>query len=223
MSYLDEKIPTITPLPPKFHIFRTKPTLGKKLLRIGQTETQLQNAISLGADSWKHCGTAIHMGPERDSPKAAFAVNRYGLNNKIIVTFPAFDDSSVEMRGHWGLIRTTFDFEMGVGFGADRHVERFQWRSAKKGECQSVGRRGWKLLRLGGFDAHVVKGGKEDDAEIVALWSTDYCTNYLSGNFELVGAGRSGVLGDQWTYMAAVSALTIGKALRTMTTTAAVS
>lgn len=128
------------------------------------------------------------------------------------------------VRWESGWKHQTFWFALQVGQGANRSVERFEWRQSRGSEVKSLGRssQGWKLVRLGTYDAKQVvqnegegrsssdreEGFSSDGKEVVAVWANQkLMTRHMLtlGEFEFRGSGATGELGQAWALMALMS------------------
>ncbi|KAI1382431.1 hypothetical protein F4677DRAFT_440227 [Hypoxylon crocopeplum] len=115
------------------------------------------------------------------------------------------------------------EFSVNMAWGC----EKFEWRSTRGNEVQNMFRhpKGFKLVRLGSEGPGEGRGGKRgvrqvgessDGKEIVAVWATEKSfipSNMVLGGkpfkFELCGSGKSGQMGEHFSYIALMTALYI--------------
>lgn len=185
----------------------------------------------------------LHNGPGTESaPLASGTRDRTCRGSDVSVTLPplpgsGFDGGSEILRRPSGR-KGRWWFGIQVGQGAERHVERFEWRRSHGSEVKSVGqsRWGWKLVRLGSSkeedsyssDEEVPAdrdGFTSDGKEIVAVWAGSSCWKISGvGELQFRGSGLTGELGTAWALMVVMSCMAIWqKAMRDMATAGAAS
>ncbi|KAM5354444.1 hypothetical protein ACJ41O_001093 [Fusarium nematophilum] len=186
----------------------------------------------------------LHDGAEPECPVLARAKGEGKWRQDFAIALPmlpgAGENSSLEILRWKAKRKEQFWFAMELGQGANKAVERFEWRRSHGSEVKSVGesKYGWKLVRLGrgagdpgssddekdhGPDR--MDGLTSDGREIVAVWadSGDWKSVSKIGEFQLRGSGATGELGTQWALMAVMSCMCIWqKSMATSTTTATV-
>ena len=217
-------------VPMAFTMFKTKSKSEGTTVHIGLQEGQPLNAVTTTCSLSMHTTLKLHKGLHRDSPDLARAINRFSMGKTVRVTIPAASNSNAEavdetMHGHRTPTAMKFDFEFDVGNGKEQHREEFEWRQSQGPEARSIGRgkMAWKLVRLGSAHSEVknaAKGQRNEGEEVVAVWATNYNTSRLAGDFKFVGSGSTGKLGGNWAIMTVVTAMSIGKIMRDITTAA---
>lgn len=169
---------------------------------------------------WHHCIT-FHDGPDIAYPVLATAVESGSWRQDFTINLPSLPDQGLiggtEVLRHNPGTSERYWFGMQVGEGADRHIERFEWRMSRGPEMSNTGssRWGWKLVRLG--SVYLEEEGKEpvydvtgtrklgfttDGRELVALWAPGKID---IGQLHFVGSGETGEMGRLWRLMVLVS------------------
>ncbi|ENH75056.1 hypothetical protein FOC1_g10010442 [Fusarium oxysporum f. sp. cubense race 1] len=208
------------------HVLRASYKKGfssKILVHLEEPDREPLYSISLPA-GW-YGQMLLHDGPSSDSPILAGAEPEgkwrvdYGI---LLPSVPEYESSGREILRRKNTMKDRYWFGMQVGRGADRHVERFEWRRSHGSEVKSVGesRYGWKLVRLGHGAEEPNDGNPNDEPdrgngitndghEVVAVWagSGDWKSMHKIGTFQLVGSGATSELGMQWKIMALMSCL----------------
>lgn len=187
-------------LPRRWHLQKTKSGKLRSDLNISTEDGAVLNAVATRL-GWR-TGVAIYTGQDKDSDYLAIAkISTFS----IVVSLPGLQANhgqEIKMKSHWRkTVTPRVEWQMPVG--GDGHLEGFEWVNSNGS---------WKLTR---------SSAKGD--EVVARWSVSFSSIRLSGEFEFVGAGATGELGEAFPYVASISALAIAKLLRdTMQTYAGV-
>ncbi|KAF3013933.1 hypothetical protein E8E14_002645 [Neopestalotiopsis sp. 37M] len=164
----------------------------------------------------------LHSGPSETSPPLA-GVSGNTLSRSATVELPPLPGSGpnaaeedLDFSG-WSFGTYTFSIEV----GSTGRREPFEWRHSHGNEVDSLGgsSSGWKLVRVntdapgGGSDkgSHFVGGGPQssDAKEVVAVWSNARMSMSKELNFQFLGSGVTGALGERWAVMAVITALRI--------------
>ncbi|ETS82175.1 hypothetical protein PFICI_07177 [Pestalotiopsis fici W106-1] len=163
----------------------------------------------------------LHSGPSESSPPLA-GVSANTLSRSATVELPPLPGSgrtaAEEPLAFSGFSHGTFTFSIEVGSVGRR--ESFEWRHSHGNEVDSLGgsSSGWKLVRLAtdapggqGKGSHFVGGGPQssDAKEVVAVWSNARMSMSKLFNFQFLGSGVTGALGERWAVMAVITALRI--------------
>ncbi|RMJ09768.1 hypothetical protein BHE90_013887 [Fusarium euwallaceae] len=203
-----------------------KKSWSKIIVRLGEPDQEPVYCLSLPQGFYGKM--IMHDGPDPDSP-ALGGAKPDGWRVDFNIQLPGIPGTnigeSVEILRHKNRKPERYWFGMQVGEGANRHVERFEWRRSHGSEVKSVGESkwGWKLVRVGhnvddpndeaeasGEEPDRPDGFTSDGKEVVAVWA-DSSISWKSmskiGTFELRGSGRTGELGTQWAVMALLSCM----------------
>ncbi|KAM0435143.1 hypothetical protein ACHAPT_003233 [Fusarium lateritium] len=212
-------------------------------LNLGEPGSDSTYSVSL-PKGW-YGDVILHNGPDTGSmPLASGARDRVCRSSDYSITLPPLPGSGFDggleilrrpsgMKGRWW-------FGIQVGQGAERHIERFEWRRSHGSEVKSVGqsRWGWKLVRLGSSKEEEAYSSDEempderdgftsDGKEVVAVWAGSSCWKSFSsvvGELRFRGSGLTGELGTPWALMVVMSCMAIWqKAMRDMATAGATS
>lgn len=178
-------IPSTPSFPTTWTIEKTKKGLLKSTLSIANSQGILLNAVSTHS---MHTGITIHSTSNQDSSPLITAKTHF-KNFHVQMPSRGID---FKTKTHWWKTLPRVEWEMVTKQG----VQHFEWAS-------SYG--SWKLRRRGGGF-----GGEE----VVARWNCSFTSTRLSGEFEFLGLGASGQLGETFRYVAAAIALAIGKLTR---------
>lgn len=98
-------------------------------------------------------------------------------------------------------------FSVTAGYGDQANTEAFEWRHSMGKEVTDLSggmAAGWKLVRLG---AAAAEEGSSDGLEVVGVWVTGRQNLKEAMKFRLLNSGANGVLGDTFSYAAAVTAV----------------
>lgn len=115
-----------------------------------------------------------------------------------------------------------FSFSFDVGRGKETHREAFEWRFSKGKEVKVFGAwsTGWKLVRLdreaesgpgeGSSRSERLHGQTSDGKPVVAVVADNMSpsTNKIA-KFHFVGAGATGEMGEEWAFMALMTAVRV--------------
>jgi len=174
----------------------------------------------------------LHDGPDPTSPPLAHAVGEGRGRVDSGITLPVLPGAEGDPTANKEILRwrvgkkETFWFAMDVGQGADRRLERFEWRRSHGDEVKSIGESswGWKLVRLGATragagshddsdhgDVNHTTGRASDGKEVVAVWADSKSWKTLTkvGELHLCGSGSTGELGTSWALMVVMSCMCI--------------
>ncbi|KAF2158634.1 hypothetical protein M409DRAFT_30859 [Zasmidium cellare ATCC 36951] len=170
-------------LPSEWALTKTKKSLFKSTLYITTSSGTPHHAVSTHCG---HSGVTIHTTNDQASEPLITARRYLG---DFDVRMPSHN-INLKASVRWRFTtHPTVQWDMIMPHGG---VEHFEWANS---------RGSWKLTRRSA-------AGEED---VVAKWHFSYCSSRLSGDFECVGAGASGELGETFQYVAAAIALAIGK------------
>ncbi|CAM1507453.1 Fc.00g070940.m01.CDS01 [Cosmosporella sp. VM-42] len=176
----------------------------------------------------------LHNGPTGEHPPLANVKPTGKFGQDFIITLPGEGGTSRQELLRWNaaIKKETYWFGMEVGEGANRRVERFEWRHSHGSEVKSLGRSKWgyKLVRLGGENvdpsSQAIEYGPDrggftsDGKEIVAVWADAGMSVLKIGEFELRGSGATGEFGTAWSLMAVMSYMCIWQKTYQMTVAA---
>lgn len=182
---------------------------------------QASFTISLPYGWWGHM--IFYDGPSDQHPVLVTTKDESKMGNKLSVMLPASPKEGVESRPElvkWQTLsgKERYWFGLEVGHGAQRHLQRFEWRHSHGAEVHNLGgsKWGWKLVRLGpqaGSDdgkASSTEALASDGGEIVAVWADAKGLSMTRiGEFRLMGSGATGELGQSFSLMALVSCMII--------------
>ncbi|KAH6894684.1 hypothetical protein B0T10DRAFT_480949 [Thelonectria olida] len=210
-------------------------SMTKIVCLLSEPDSEPLYAVSLPQGFW---GPMIfHDGPTDKHPVLAAVRDESKMANKFGVTLPASPKEAVESRQElvkWQTVskKERYWFGLEVGHGAQRRLNRFEWRHSHGAEVRSLGgsKWGWKLVRLGadsgaeGLNTVEATEGNEalasDGGEIVAVWAdATGLTLTRVGEFHLVGSGATGELGQSFSLMAVASCLCIWLTMMRVNTT----
>jgi hypothetical protein len=200
-------------------------SISKIVCFLSEPDSEPSYTVSLPQGFW---GPMIfHDGPSDKHPVLATVKDESKWGNKFGVSLPASSKEGVESRPElvkYEMVskKERYWFGLEVGHGDQRRLDRFEWRHSHGTEVKSLGgsKWGWKLVRLGrnsGTEEHdtaEVTGGNEalasDGGEIVAVWAdATGLTLTRVGEFQLLGSGATGELGQSFSLMALASCLCI--------------
>ncbi|KAI0171301.1 hypothetical protein BJ166DRAFT_518410 [Pestalotiopsis sp. NC0098] len=163
----------------------------------------------------------LHSSANESSPPLA-GVSANTLSRSATVELPPLPGSgrhsAEETLDFSGFSYGTYTFTIEVGSTGRR--ESFEWRHSHGNEVDSLGgsSSGWKLVRLAtdapggqGDGSQFVRGGPQssDSKEVVAVWSNARMSMSKQLNFQFLGSGVTGALGERWAVMAVITALRI--------------
>ncbi|KAF4976372.1 hypothetical protein FZEAL_6948 [Fusarium zealandicum] len=208
-------------IPPVIQVSYKK-SWTKILALLGEPDSDPIYSVSLPG-GW-YGDLIFHDGPDDEQPELARATREGKWGADFSIALPQIPDAGSSngretLRYKVGR-RERYWFGMEVGEGANRHIERFEWRRSHGKDIKSVGQSswGWKLVRIGGGTQKEADSGSDDEQtrkdgftsdgkEIVAVWADAKSWKGVSkvGEFQLRGSGATGELGTQWALMAIVS------------------
>ncbi|KAI9788275.1 MAG: hypothetical protein M1816_007041 [Peltula sp. TS41687] len=209
-------------LPLAFNLYYKKWTV--KTYQLGEHEDQPLYTITSVTDfAQKKPMVILHEGGDPKGPIISTVTKDSMMNAHTNITVPgrpgSADDTITEhLRSDMftGSNHLSFSFSFNVCRDKDIHREAFEWRPTRGAEVRALDKWswGWKLVRLGkttgsGGSRSVRSVGETSDGkEIVAVWAakTTFTTSKL-GKFHFLGAGMTGELGEEWAFMAVMSAL----------------
>ncbi|KAI1451834.1 hypothetical protein F4805DRAFT_70305 [Annulohypoxylon moriforme] len=167
----------------------------------------------------------LHRGPFGTLPALATGTGGVGLGRHSTIVLPPLPGSGlnyseeillrVEPEAQEGQPKphVRFQFTIEVGLQPSQWKrETFEWRH-DEGEFIAVflegARAGWKLVRLADEEESSDYDGPEPGPrqEIVAVWAYTRMSLNKVLKFRCLGTGESGVFGERWTIMAAMTAL----------------
>ncbi|KAH7016716.1 hypothetical protein EDB80DRAFT_703375 [Ilyonectria destructans] len=193
-----------------------------KTYPLGEHEDQIRLTVTLhGQFGHKKPFIVLHDGNDPDGPVLGTVTKESLLNAHTTITVPgrpgsAFNPLSEHLKCNMALKQFTFTFAFDVGIGKDTRRERFEWRPSRGEEVKVLDKWawGWKLVRLGagegggGSRSERGTGKTSDGKDIVAVWAENSTwTMSKCGKFHFIGAGSTGELGEEWAFMAVMSAL----------------
>lgn len=214
--------------PPAFSLYRES-GFGRSYM-IGVHQNQPLYAVSIHSGWSGQPDVVLHSGAsDRLPPLAGVDANAFGRSATVdLPPLPgsglAGSQERLEMSGAgFGHASQLFSIEVGTagGGGGGGPRERFEWRHSHGAEVDRLGGRGqgWKLVRL---DSDAAAGGlrggaqfargaarTSDGLEVVAVWANASMSMSKELNFQFLGSGESGVLGERWAVMAVITALRI--------------
>ncbi|KAF3760591.1 hypothetical protein M406DRAFT_358241 [Cryphonectria parasitica EP155] len=203
--------------PPHFRIHREG--WRRKHCYLSPSNGPILYAVSLHSGWSGKPHLVLHNGPNENCPPLATSKIKTSVfnNGDAIVTLlpsPGSTGSAVQEQveyhgssfGH----KTMF---FSVEVGATGRRETFEWRHSSGAEVGALGGcgDGYKLVRLATDAPGALRqrGGatSSDGKEIVAVWAAQSRRLSTGFNFQFLGTGSSGVLGEKWAAMAVMSAL----------------
>ncbi|KAI0882358.1 uncharacterized protein GGS22DRAFT_196047 [Annulohypoxylon maeteangense] len=169
----------------------------------------------------------LHRGPCRELPALAAGMGGVGVGRHSTIVLPPLPGSG--LKSSQEILRRVeaqdqaeegqpeshvrFQFTIEVGIQPDQWKrETFEWRY-DEGEFIAVflegATSGWKLVRLADEEESSDYEGPEPGPrqEIVAVWAYTRMSLTKVLKFRCLGTGASGVFGERWTIMAAMTAL----------------
>lgn len=162
-------------------------------------------------------------GPQKTDQVLLVMNNVSGFTGQFAIKLPASLDEYRGPLSHFLYIYSSFHrqyyFDMDVGTGANRTVERFEWRKSNGPEVQSLNvknyswfTKGWKLVRVPKQKSHrndqQHMGYASDGGEIVAVMGHRSGLKPI-GRFALAGSAKLGELGDVFKLMALATYMTL--------------
>ncbi|KAH7142590.1 hypothetical protein B0J13DRAFT_555821 [Dactylonectria estremocensis] len=207
-------------LPLAFNIYHKGWT--SKTYYLGEHEEQIRLTVTLHTQfGHKKPFLILHDGNNPDGPILGTVTKESLMNAHTTITVPgrpgsSFNPISEHLGCNIALTYFTFTFSFDVGIGKDTRRERFEWRSSRGGEVKALDKWswGWKLVRLGagegsgGSRSERSAGETSDGKQIVAVWAENSkWTMSKCGKFHFIGAGSTGELGEEWAFMAVMTAL----------------
>lgn len=195
--------------------FHLGPTADEKLYAVSTPATVFNNKPTI----------VLHDGPTNKHPVMATAQgDKWGRSRPVAITLPPrpgsqHQDSIVEQVVPGGSLKhfsPSHMFEISVG-PKGTTPEKFEWRKSHGNEIKElVGfSYGWKLVWLTGPVKSVAGSRKErdrgytsDGLEIVALIAHNASWSMTKGfRFAFMGAGLTGIMGENWEIVVVTSAL----------------
>jgi hypothetical protein len=210
-------------------------------LYLGEPDSEPTHSISF-PKGW-YGDIILHNGPHTESTPLAISTKDGSCRTDYTISLPALPGTGFsggeEILRHPTGRKGRWWFGITIGEGADRHLERFEWRRSRGDEVKSIGQSKWggyKLVRLGSSKedefssdedaADEREGFTRDGKEIVAVWATSSTFKSFTGVGELHfrGTGATGELGTLWALMTVMSCMSIWqKAQRDAATAGALS
>lgn len=159
----------------------------------------------------------FYNGPTENSQVLMIMLNVSLVTGKFAVKLPASLDENRGPLCHFIYesigFRDRYLFDLDVGRGPNRRVERFEWRRTHGAEVEklNVRHKGWKLVMLPQAKKHLgdvqYEGYASDGGEVVAVMG--YRHGWLQlGRFSMYGPAAHGELGEAFKLMALASYMT---------------
>jgi hypothetical protein len=182
-------------LPLSFNLYQDR-SWGKIRLHLGEDRSHPIYLFSMPG-GW-YGDLFIHSGPTADAPPLASACNSGKVGSHTAITLPALEPGMPPIQGEFEMgswRKDVYSFEVPIGTGLKRSIERFEWRRSSRDEVRALGEQGhgWKLLRPSGGD------------EILAVWADASLSMSKAARFQFMNAEATSALGEAWALMAVLT------------------
>ncbi|KAI2469842.1 hypothetical protein F4781DRAFT_393131 [Annulohypoxylon bovei var. microspora] len=227
---IEPAIHTTSAFPTSWGLYRL--VSMSRLLMVASRERGPLFAVSRHPGWWtKLPDIILHRGPCRTLPPLAAGMGGIGVGKHSTIVLPPLPGSGLNSSQEllWRIeeeveeaegaeawdpkphVKFQFTIEVGIQPGQWKR-ETFEWRR-DEGEFITIflegAKAGWKLVRLADDEESSDYEGPEPGPrqEIVAVWA--YTRRSLTKvlKFRCLGSGASGIFGERWTIMAAMTAL----------------
>lgn len=199
--------------PKRFTIFRKTGRIIPSTCFVGTSEALPLNHISLksGLVHYGKPHVTLHSGSDKDSSVLAFSkAAKWGGNYVLEIPGSNHEEpiiEKLEITSRLGKAKRQFCLNINDSEGIPHGRHEFQWRRSKGKGVRDLGlqNQGWKLVWLPG-----TYSSNSSQEEIVATWAQyNHWSFKKPFDFQFLGSGADGSLGEKWALMAVVSALTI--------------
>ncbi|KAI1257037.1 hypothetical protein MGN70_000075 [Eutypa lata] len=208
--------------PPSFGLY-VDSVLSRKFV-LGEHQSQPLYAVSVHVGWSGQPSTVLHNGPStKHPPLAAADASTFGSSSTVdLPPLPQQEQQQQQQERLKSAGGLCFNKKMRFAVEVGGHRETFEWRHSRGPEVAALGgsHAGWKLVRLstdapdgggggGGGAATFVQGGAKssDGLEVVAVWANARMSLTKQLQFQFLGSGAGGILGERWALMAVITAL----------------
>ncbi|KAH8648576.1 hypothetical protein BX600DRAFT_442862 [Xylariales sp. PMI_506] len=196
--------------PASFSLYH--PSTFSKTYLLGEHQSQPLYAVALHTGWSGKPDVVLHAGPDEKRFPPIASVDANTMSRSSTVTLPPVPGSGLDCATEraefsgFGHGKESFSIEVDASGG---RREAFEWRHSHGGEVDGLGGRGrgWKLVRLAASGSGASRSS--DGKEVVAVWANASMSATKILNFEFLGSGATGVLGERWAIMAVITALRI--------------
>ncbi|KAI1135949.1 hypothetical protein F5Y05DRAFT_392479 [Hypoxylon sp. FL0543] len=191
-----------------------------RTLTVGSHEVGPLFAVSRHPGWWTgKPDLVLHCGPHSAFRPFAAGIGGVGIGRHSVIVLPPLPGSGQDFSQELLMrvdgenaahVRFRFAIEVGTGSGEWRR-EIFEWQHCHQGVVGMFldgAKSGWKLVHLPTPEDDIAEESQSNSRqEIVAVWAYAKVSMTKVLRFRYLGSGATGILGQRWNVMAAMTAL----------------